>query len=441
MVEASGIPLNCGSFIGSNVPKYSFAKPSIGEDKFTLTAIPFDRIISSGTSFPFTFNDANLISVSGSTFIRDYLTIVNQSTTTFYSTTIISTNSGIILGTTNSIASGISTGNATLIAKHNDEIFDTQTVSVSGATGSTIVILDNYQNNSLARHVGDAIDVRIQNKNPTISKSIFSTRNDNDNTYVRNTGCWAADLDLTCISPWNSTGGSQRCGVLVSPRHILFAAHFQINNGATIRFVDNNNNVVSRTMISKLTHPNYYNPTAYFPDISIGLLDQDVPTSIQFTKILPLNWDNYLPSLNIDNDNLFGGFGGFTIPCLYSDQEKKACVTELRSLILPETIGVLPSPGSIPWPENGRFTNTLWRTPSISNRLSFFESIVTGDSGSPAFLIINNELVIITVWTFGGAGGGTSLLYFKNDINDMMNTLGGGYQLTEISLSSFTNFA
>jgi hypothetical protein len=438
MNEASGIPLNCGSFTGINIPTYNFQKPVIGEGKFILSTIPVQRIISSGTVSASSFIDVDLISVSGSTTITDHVTIVNQSTTTFYPTDIISVNSGIILGTQDSIASGVSTGSTVLIARHDDTIFDTQTVLVSGSVGASSTLFQSYKTNSLGKHVSDAIDNRLLNKTASSTTiDIFSTRNDNTNTYVRNTQCWASGLDLTCVSPWNSTGGSQRCGVLISPRHIIFAAHFQINNNATIRFVDSNNNVITRTMVNKLTHPNYYNPTALFPDITVGVLDQDVPNSIGFAKILPLNWYNYLPTLTIENDNIAGGF---TIPCLYSDQQKKALVTELRSLILPPEF-TLPPPGSIPWPESGRFTNTLFRTPTITSREAFFESIITGDSGSPAFLIINNELVLITVWTYGGAGGGTSLLYFKNDINDIMNTLGGGYNLTEINLSSFTDYS
>lgn len=438
MIDASAIPLNCGSFIGANTPQYTFAKPIIGDGKFILKAIPIERIISSGTSSVSSFVDVDLISVSGSTTITDYLTVVDQSTTTFYPTDIISANSGIILGTQDSIASGVSTGSTLLIAKYSDTIFDTQTVSVSGSVGVMSTLFQSYKTNSLAKHISDSIDNRLLNKTPSPTTiNIFSTRDDNTNTYIRNSQCWAANLDLTCISPWNSTGGSQRCGVLISPRHIIFAAHFQINNNATIRFVDANNNVIIRTITNKLTHPNYSNPIPFFPDITIGILDQDVPNSISFAKILPLNWNNYLPTLTIENDNIAGGFA---IPCLYSNQQKKAVITELRSLILPEEY-TLPPPGSIPWPENGRFTNTLFRTPTITSRAGFFESIITGDSGSPAFLIINDELVLITVWTFGGAGGGTSLLYFKDDINNMMNTLGGGYQLTEINISTFTNFS
>jgi hypothetical protein len=141
----------------------------------------------------------------------------------------------------------------------------------------------------------------------------------------------------------------------------------------------------------------------------VGVLDSDVPNTISFVKILPQNWNDYLPSL----------FSLYRLPCLVLDQEEKALISELSSLS----------------------TTANFSAPNNSTRLAFFESIITGDSGNPAFLIIDDELVIITVWTFGGAGGGTSILFHKDAINTMMTTLGGGYSLTEIDLSEFTDYS
>jgi hypothetical protein len=449
MIDAKNAPLNCGNFLGNNVPKYIFKKPNIGNEKFILEVFPIERITNLGQTTPTSFQDSDLIAYSGDSTIIDYFCNVNQLTTTFYDTEIISLNSGIILGNINStsIASGVSSGTTSLVAKHSSEIFSVKQVSIINKQGIAGFLFDKYKENTLSKHVSDAIDNRIQDKNSQTSKNIFSTRNDSTSSYIRNTECWVYDItDVTCLSPWNSTGGSQRGGVLISPRHIIFAAHFQINTGATIRFVDMNNNVITRTLVNKITHPNYYNPVAFFPDITIGLLNEDVPSSISIAKILPTSWDSYMPSLTIDNDNIFVGncvdsYCGFTVPCLCSDQEKKALISELKCLILPESF-LLPDPGSIPWPEDGRFTTTLWKSPiNINKRFDFFESIITGDSGSPAFLIINNQLVLVTLWTFGGAGRGTSLLYFKDDINQIMSDLGGNYSLTEVSLDSFNNYS
>jgi len=62
---------------------------------------------------------------------------------------------------------------------------------------------------------------------------------------------------------------------------------------------------------------------------------------------------------------------------------------------------------------------------------------MNGDSGNPMFIIVNDQPVLLTVWTSGGPGRGTSVTAFKDDINGMMNDLGGGYQLEEIDLSGF----
>jgi hypothetical protein len=405
MNDAVGYPLNCG--VLSSTASYIFKKPSIGGDLFRLNASPVVRTISAASSGIITQNDLELVQTSGATTITDYDVSVQQLVPGTYETTIYSNNSGVILGPDQfGIASGVSSGGTNLVAISSDGSFSVIDVVVSGAIGTVNTGFSDYAIDSLAKEVSDAVDDRIDGLNATSAKPIFTTQNHSTSTYVRNSGCWAFDLDLTAISPWNSTGGPTRAGTLISPRHILFAAHYQINNNATIRFIDSNNNVVERTMVNKLTHPDY---TPYYPDISIGVLDSDVPASISFVKILPQNWSDYLPSLS----------STYRVPCLVLDQEEKALISELRSL---GTIASFSSP-----------TNLI--------RSAFFESIILGDSGNPAFLIIDGELVIITVWTFGGSGGGTSILYHKDAINTMMTTLGGGYSLTEIDLSIFTDFS
>jgi len=404
MNNAIGYPLNCG--VLSSEASYIFKKPSIGRDFFKLVVDPIIRTISPASSGVLTQNDLQLVQSSGATTITDYNTFIQQFIPGTYETTIYSNNSGIILSPNEfGIASGISSGSTSLIAISQDNSFSLANIIVSGIIGQTSLTFNNYVANSLAKEASDAVDDRIDGLSATLAKPIFTTQNHSTSTYVRNSSCWAFDLDLTPISPWNSTGGTTRAGTLISPRHILFAAHYQINNGSIVRFVDSNNNVVTRTMINKLTHPEY---TPHYPDLTVGLLDSDVPNTIGFVKILPQNWSDYLPSLS----NLY------KLPGLVLDQEEKALISELYSLS----------------------TIAKFSTPSNSTRLAFFENIITGDSGNPAFLIIDDEIVIITVWTGGGGGVGTNILFHKNAINTMMAILGGGYSLTEIDLSTFTNF-
>lgn len=275
------------------------------------------------------------------------------------------------------------------------------TVDVSETNEASYSIFDRWADGSLAKNVTDIIDTRIVGKDAS-AKNIFSTQNHTSQIYVRNTNCWAYGLDLTCISPWNSTGANTRAGTLISPRHIIFAKHYQISTGATVRFVMSDGTVVNRIMTAKQSIDE--------TDITIGVLDSDVPAGISFAKIMPLNWVDYAPNLEE------------RLPTLALDQQEKALINDINSFNVDSGI-------------------VGFRSPIDPQRSIFYEDKIGGDSGNPAFLIINNELAILTCWWFGGAGSGPNISYFKDQINSIMTSLGGGYQLTEIDLSSFTNFS
>lgn len=408
MNNAQGIPLNCGTFVGSGIPIYSFTKPNFGQGYITLSAQSGIRTTSAASSGIVTTKDIQNIVSSGANTITDYTVSVGQEIPGFYQTSIISNNSGVILGPNSlGVASGVSAGSTSLLATVTTDptIFASINVTVTQSAGTVNTVFSGYVSGSLSKHISDALDARLVGLTPANAKPIFTTQNHSSPSYVRNTGCWTSGVDMTCISPWNSAGVATRAGTLISPRHIIFCAHYPIDNGSTIRFVDANNNIVTRTMVTKLTHPNY---SPYYPDISIGVLDSDVPNTIGFAKILPSNWASYLPSLSTSR----------RIPCLVLDQEEKALIADLYSLST--TVNLL--------------------NPSNSTRLLYYEDMITGDSGNPVFLIINGQLVILTAITFGGAGSGTSVAYHKDAINTMMAGLGGGYSLTEVDLSGFNSY-
>lgn len=403
MNDAVGIPWNCGTIAGTGIPVYTFKKPSIGADSFELIANEFIRTVSAATSGTSSVKDLLYVTTSGATTISDYYVNINQLIPEYIPITITSSNTGILSNPVNGVASGVAAGSVTITASGNSE-FSARTVSVTSAVGSTNTALSGYVSSSLSYSASSGVDTRIAGKSSSTAKNIFTTQNHGSSIYVRNSGCWAYDLDLTPISPWNSTGANTRAGTLISPRHIIFAAHYQINNGSIIRFVTTDNTVVERTMINKVS----LSQTLY-PDITIGVLDSDVPNTIGYVKVLPSNWSSYLPNVGAI----------YRIPALALDYEEKALVTEL---------GVV----------NGG--TLIFYTPTNAQRLSFFETIIVGDSGNPVFLIINGQLVLLTVWTWGGSGGGTFVTYFKNDINSAMSSLGGGYTLTEVDLSGFTSY-
>jgi hypothetical protein len=278
-------------------------------------------------------------------------------------------------------------------------------VDVAQTNEPSYEIFDRYADGSLAKDLNDGVDLRIAGTTASESKPIYSTQDHSGQNYVRNTDCWANDLDLTPISPWNSTGNNTRAGTLISPRHIIFAKHYQIATGATVRFIKSDGTVVNRTMTAKQT------VSTDGTDITIGVLDSDVPEGISFAKVLPDNWGDYLP--NIDQ----------RVPAFFTDQQEKALVADVNFAY--DTTSEL----------------FRFRYPVDDKRLEYSETLIGGDSGNPAFFIIDDELVILSCWWYGGAGSGPNILKYKSDINSIMTSLGGGYQLTEVGLTSFTDYS
>jgi hypothetical protein len=289
----------------------------------------------------------------------------------------------------------------------------TASVSVSALTltPATVDTLLRYATGSMRRHVNDAVDGALAGKTKEQACAIFTTQDHTNSTYVRNSNCWANYADLTPISPWNSQGGNQLAGILISPRHVLFATHYAAGAGAVMRFIKADNSVVERTITAASGLPGY---GSFYPDLTVGVLNSDVPAGIEFARILPDAWATKLPSLSTNH-----------IPCLTLDQEEKALVTDLSSITSAAgNYGAMAS----------------FSAPADAKRLEFYEEKVGGDSSNPACMIVNGQLVVLTCWTFGGAGSGTSVVYHKAAINSAMTSLGGGYQLTDADLSAFPNY-
>jgi hypothetical protein len=251
---------------------------------------------------------------------------------------------------------------------------------------------------------------RVENLTSNNStKRVFSLQDHTNQNYVRSNTCWAKDIDFTGVSPWNSNGGVRKGGTLISPRHIIFAKHYQITTGATIRFVTQDNQVVNRTMTAKQSIGS--------TDITIGVLNEDVPSSIKHYKVL-------------DIESIEGKITGMNyVPVAYFDQEEK----------------VLIANGSSVAPTYSFFNITRWRYtdqnfyPAYYQKFyDFYETPISGDSGNPLFYILNDEPLLQSVFWF--SGGGACISFYKNQINTIMNNLGGGYQLEFADLSGYIDY-
>lgn len=241
---------------------------------------------------------------------------------------------------------------------------------------SNFIVCNDYFFNA-----SENIDMRIKTLNQKFTNfKVFYVQHHATPRYERNTQCWAYDFDMTCVSPWNSTGENLRAGTLITPRHVILANHFNVKRNDSIRFITKDNQIIQRKVIG-----GGVSNDGYYPDIHIMTLDSDVPSTIKPCKFLPANYADYIPN------------NGNGIPLLAFDQEEKALVADISHINA----------------ATGQHSFLL-KQPINSSRLNFNEAIISGDSSNPAFLIINGELALIGVFTWGGFGGGSSLTYFAN---------------------------
>jgi len=281
------------------------------------------------------------------------------------------------------------------------------------ATTQTCIVSYTIDKKIMGTSVGDA----------ETKKPMFSVRNHETGEFVRNPNNWAKDWNLSATSVDSSQmyGGiyTRAPGTLISPRHVVMAHHAGPPVGTVYKFVDMNNNVISRTLVDA----KQIITSDMATDIEIGILDSDVPASFGFAKVLPSDWLNYIP--RIQGAPYLGSADNVRIPLLSSDQT-------LRALVRDFWFGISET----------RMNNVTAEESNVA-RYALTDRVISGDSGFPSFLIVNNELVLLFLYQYGGLGangGGPAISYYKTEINTAMANLQGGsnpYQLTVVDLSGY----
>ncbi len=284
----------------------------------------------------------------------------------------------------------------------------------SDSTESSVFL--STLNGTLNSHLTDSAEAKIASINGTpsmaVNGKVYTTQNHTSKVYTRNPDLWISQsgaVDLTSISPWNSSGGVTKAGVLISRRHLANSAHFDYGIGTIVRLVNMAGVAFDYTVVGKARHPDY---KPYYPDLTVYTLDRDVDASLTPCLVIPANYESF-----IDVD-----WTMYTLPAsLGLDQEEKALIATF-------------------------FQGALFIRPSSANQLTFYEAKIGGDSGNPAFLIVNGKLVLVTCWTQGGVGSGTPIYRFISDINTIMIPsadaqagVSTGYTVTEADFSAWPN--
>ncbi len=234
-------------------------------------------------------------------------------------------------------------------------------ITIYRESGATVKTFSAWVEGTLAYDAADAIDSRIDGKDVS-AKPIFAVQNHASGLYTRNTGCWAADLDLSGISPWNSRGGAKRAGVMVSPRDCLVSEHYGLAVGDTVRFVHPTTaDTYADMTIAAVKNVGPSNEADnYDTDIRVCTFTEDVPEWVTWYMVLPANAEDYIRRLD------------FGIPTLGLDQEEKALVQD--------------------WHQNTA-SRIGHRIPTDAQRLAMYEGKITGDSGNLAMLLLRADEV------------------------------------------------
>ena len=317
--------------------------------------------------------------------------------------TILTVNSSS--GNTNYVSNGIASLNATYNQRIRNITFNSYET-----TPTDIALFASFTSGSLAAHISSSISNRITGSvtPSTSSYSIYSYADEPSKTYIRNTNLWLNRVDLSAIPAWGNFGGSFANGILIAPDTLLLANHTHPTTGSIYWFVDKNNTTITASMI---TCSNLAGT-----DVLIGYLGTSISASIIPAKIFSYNpvFSGSVMNITKNATNIN------SLPVVQSNQ--------FRTLKI-GTLGIAST------------VNTIY-SPSISSSFyPWYSQIITGDSGSPYFMVVNNQLVVLGVWYTGYAyAGGPSVSCYMTQINSIMASLGSAYTLTTASIAGFPTY-
>ncbi len=252
------------------------------------------------------------------------------------------------------------------------------------------------------------------------TQDVLSYLNFGTSTYTRNNAnaLQAAGVNLSGISApsWiHSLNQQQLTATAISPLHIISAAHWHPVVGQTIYFVDASNHSIPRLIESA---QQIIDPNGGTTDLWVAKLASELPESITPFKVLPKNYKAILAEISSGIPTWICQGGTTTISALWvaTDANDQAAY--------------------LPNPSRGFDLNFI----KHSGAYAGWNPVIHGGSGSPVFVVINHQPVLISILHYMRGVeflGGPSVTDLSGPINAAMAALQGGsspYQLTPVAL-------
>lgn len=410
-----------------------------------LTSVTSGTKINRLTSLPVSgtiiLKDAVVKNNTSATTVSDYTNLLTIALSSPYTLVWVSSNLAVGSVDQTGYVTWVSNGSVNISATAGLMSFSFPlTLSTTVSTTNTFV---NWVSGTLANQCTSAIDTSIASVSTYSGIQLYSSLTFSDtpsaNAFIRNSGCWASGLSgITAIAvgyrglPPGDTGTGTGI-TAIAPDICMTCQHSYQQPGSIIYFVQKDNTVVHRTVISQAQ--------VGVTDINILRLDSPLPIGIEIMKFPPVNLLNYTPNytfgipifcINGQMNPLvydFNGIDNFTNNNIIVSNTP----TEANRLNLWQILSA----------NNPNYSNHLggvppgYGTPGVF--YNNFGRFISGDSGHVSALIVNNELMILgTGWTGSGSApaGWTQL----SAINTVMANLSSSYQVTTYNLSAFPTY-
>jgi hypothetical protein len=265
------------------------------------------------------------------------------------------------------------------------------------------IVMDSLSSNVISRVVGLSGGAKYMN--------MFSVKNHNTKTYVRNPNFWANDIkqEFTGCAVHKTFGYESYGGVLITPRHVLYCAHafphalgtwpIDLRVGNNITFVRSDN--TSLTAMQLHQQPNID------VDLCVAVLDRNMENEgLNIVKIGDImgNYISYYSDDVIDDGSLDPNYIFNTLRYNYNviDGCDPLSAKPLIEVGVSQGFGnipnAIPPTPIIDYPAQNDImghVNDVFSGATNNNSISGFKyQVWGGDSGTPVFLLHQNELYL-----------------------------------------------